>query len=117
MGTIEQRQHTRTDVRLSAEIQVPNGMFTATTKNVSVGGAALECEKALKDGATIKLSLFIVVDGIEDARHPPLITNAKVMWTGEGDDGSHTAGVRFEGMTPAQAQWLEKFLSQTGAGG
>lgn len=107
---IEHRKHQRYDVRLSAEIQNEHGVFTATTRNLSAGGAALECDRPLNDGETLRVSLFLVVDGIEDERTPPLVVRALVMWTAEGDDGSHSAGVRFEGMSPAQTQWLERFL-------
>lgn len=110
---IEHRRHQRVDVALSAEIQREDGTFTAVTRNLSVGGAALEPERPLKDGELLRLSLFLVYDGIEDERTPPLIVGAKVMWTGEGDDGSHTAGVRFENISPAQTDWLKRFLKVT----
>ena len=112
--SIEHRQHQRIDAKLSAEIAREDGIFTAVTRNLSVGGAALECERAMKDGETVRMSLFLVVDGIEDARTPPLIVMARVMWTANGDDGSHTAGVKFEQMSDAQKQWLDKFLKHTG---
>ncbi len=109
------RRHARYDVRLSAEFSGTRGKLeTATTKNVSVGGAALELgHVALADGQDVKLSLFLVVEGVEDPEKPPLVVSAKVMWTGEGDDGSFTAGVRFEGITAEQSKWLERFLEVT----
>jgi PilZ domain len=76
-----------------------------------VGGAALElAHAALADAEVVQLSLFLVVEGVEDPEKPPLSVGAKVMWTGEGDDGSFVAGVHFEGMTPEQKKWLERFL-------
>ncbi len=110
----QRRQHPRFDVRLSAEIQREDGTFTATTKNLSVGGAALECERPVRDGETLRMSLFLVVDGVEDPQTPPLVVGAEVVWTAEGDDGSHIAGVRFTRISPAQAQWLQRFLQTTG---
>lgn len=116
--TDARRQHPRLDVHLSAEVQ-PHGdnrsAFTAVTRNLSVGGAALECERPLSEGQALRIALFLVVEGIEDERTPPLIVMARVMWTGEGDDGSYTAGVRFEDITAAQTDWLSRFLKVTGA--
>ena len=114
---IDQRRHPRYDVRLSAEFRGKSGKLeTATTKNVSAGGAALELgHAALDDGQQVQLSLFLVVEGIEDPSKPPLVVDALVMWTGESDDGSFAAGIRFEKISPEQTRWLERFLEVTAA--
>jgi hypothetical protein len=111
----DKRRHARYDVRLSAEFRTKAGRLeTAVTKNVSVGGAALElAHAALEDGQDLELSLFLVVEGVEDPSKPPLAIGAKVMWTGEADDGSFAVGVRFERITPEQTKWLERFLEVT----
>jgi c-di-GMP-binding flagellar brake protein YcgR len=113
----EKRHQPRYDVRLSAELRNRSGvLITATTKNVSTGGAALELDHAaLEDDQELALALFLVVEGVEDPSKPPLEVRAKVMWTGESDDGSFTAGVRFEKITPEQTKWLERFLEVTAA--
>jgi hypothetical protein len=113
--SLDQRRHPRFDVRLSAEFLGKSGKLeTATTKNVSAGGVALEIgHAALDDGQELQLSLFLVVEGIEDPSKPPLVVTARVIWTGESDDGSFAAGIRFEKITPAQTQWLERFLEVT----
>src|SRR6266511_2950605 len=105
------RRHPRYEVKLSAELRAPNGRLeTATTKNVSVGGAALHFgHPVLADGQEVELSLFLVVEGVEDPEKPPLRVGAKVIWAGEADAGSHAAGVRFEKITSEQAKWLERF--------
>ena len=107
-----QRAHRRVNVRLGVEIETATDSFTAYTRDVSVGGAALVCERPLHDGDGVRLALFVVYDGIEDERIPPLITSARVQWAAETDDGSHSAGVHFEGMTQAQAQWLGQVLAR-----
>ena len=114
--TSEQRRHPRHDLRLSAEFRGKSGKLeTATTKNLSVGGAALELSHAaLDDGQAVDLALFLVVEGIEDPTKAPLTVSARVIWTGEGDDGSFVAGVRFEKMSPEQTRWLERFLEVSG---
>lgn len=101
----------RFTVRLGAEIETGSDTFTAYTKDLSVTGAALVCERPVHDGEQLRIALFIVYDGVEDERTPPLITSAKVQWAVEADDGSHTAGIVFEGMTPAQSEWLGRILA------
>jgi hypothetical protein len=109
------RAHQRFNLHLSAEFKVQGRVVTAVTRNVSVGGAAIECGPAsFKEGEALELSLFLVVEGVEDADKPPLEVGARVQWLGEGDDGSHVVGVRFERITPEQVKWLERFLAVSG---
>lgn len=115
-ATRDQRQHQRVAVRLSADIESPTrGNLTALTKDLSVGGAALEVEYPLVEGESIKLSLFLVYEGIEDERTPPLVVGARVQWIAEGDDGSQSAGVKFEQITDQQKAWLGRVLQVTGS--
>ena len=50
------------------------------------------------------------LDGVE-TETPPLWVKAKVAWTGENDDGHHTAGVRFAVITNDQRAWLRGVLA------
>ena len=116
MTEVEQkRQHTRVDVRMGAEIQTGGDVFTAITQDISVGGARLECERAVHEGDNVRLSLFLVYDGIEDERMPPLVVGARVQWVAETDEGALTAGFRFEGISQAQTDWLARVLKVTEA--
>jgi hypothetical protein len=106
------RRDTRFDARLSCDVDSPSaGALTALTKDLSVGGAALETDVGLAEGEMVRLSLFLVVEGIEDERTPPLVVGARVQWTAAGDDGSHTSGVKFVEITDAQKAWLSRVLA------
>jgi hypothetical protein len=109
------RAHQRFNLHLSAEIATANGVITAVTRDLSVGGCCLESAYQLVEGAHIELSLFLVVDGIEDVDTPPLVVPANIQWTAENDeaalDARHMAGMRFES-TPEQSAWLENFLAR-----
>ena len=109
----QKRQHPRFALRLSAEIVRPGRTATATTKNVSVAGANLVSEAPFEEAETFQIGLFLVVEDVEDATKPPLVCQARVQWTAELDDGSHSAGVHFEDMTPEQQAWLQRFLRET----
>ena len=110
------RQHQRLDLRMSAEVRTAQAAFTATTRDLSEGGAGLDAERPLGEGEEITLGLFLVLDGVESDT-PPLWVKARVAWVGETDDGRHTAGVRFEVITPDQKAWLKQVLGQLGQPG
>jgi c-di-GMP-binding flagellar brake protein YcgR len=99
---------------MSAEIRTARSVFTAKTRDLSEGGAGLDAERALEEGEEIALGLFLVLDDVETDT-PPLWVKARVAWIGETDDGQHTAGVRFEVITPEQKAWLKQVLGQLGS--
>jgi hypothetical protein len=109
------RAHARSDIRMSAEIRTARAVFTATTRDLSEAGAGLETDRALAEGEEIALGLFLVIDGVE-TETPPLWVKAKVAWTGENDDGHHTAGVRFAVITNEQRAWLRGVLAHVQPG-
>jgi hypothetical protein len=110
------RVHQRFEIRLAVELLLPDGRkATAVTRDLSEGGAAIEGAYALPEGETIDVALFVVVDGVEEASLPPLRIKATVQWTAQNDDGPldtrHIGGLRFAALSPAQAQWLGRFLT------
>lgn len=107
----EQRKDRRVSIRLGADVESASATFTAFTRDLSVGGVALVCERPLHEGDQVRLSLFVVYDGVEDERTPPLVSGARVQWAAESDDGSTTAGIRFEGMSAAQTEWLGRIIA------
>jgi len=107
-----QRVHQRYDIRLSAEVTHDGRTFTGTTRNLSAGGCCVESAYPLVESAEVRLDLFIVVDGVEDERMPPLTTLGHVQWSAETDDGQHAAGIQFSSLTDAQQKWLQSFLGK-----
>lgn len=110
----QRRQHPRLLLRMSAEIRTERTVFTATTRDLSEGGAGLNSERPLAEGEELALGLFLVLDDVE-ADTPPLWVKARVAWVGETDDGRHTAGVRFEVISDDQRRWLRQVLGQISA--
>ena len=95
---------------MSAEIRSERAAFTATTRDLSEGGAGLNLDRPLREGEPLALGLFLVVDGLEE-QTPPLWVKARVAWAAESDAGHYTAGVRFEVITDEQRAWLRQVLS------
>lgn len=108
-----QRQFRRLVVRMSAEIRTARTVFTATTHDLSEGGAGVLSDRALAEGEEIALGLFLVIDDVEE-HLPPLWVKGQVVWASELDSGKHMAGVRFSAISPEQKSWLGKVLAQLG---
>jgi len=108
---IEARQNPRVEVRLSAEVEIGGKTFTATTRNLSIGGVCVEAHVDVTDGAELKVGLFLVFDDIEDATRPPLEMRGRVAWSAPGEGGSPTTmGIRFDSVSAPQMAGLTKFL-------
>lgn len=110
------RIHQRVDLRLGAELRLKELTVDGTTMNVSAGGVGVECEREIPEDAELVLLLFVVLEDVEDERTPPLAVRARVMWTAPGENPGDPcrAGLRFESITPAQQDWLRRFLKVAG---
>lgn len=109
------RAHPRFDIRLAAEISLPGGRTTAAvTRDLSVGGAAVESAYPLVDGSEIAIALFVVIDDVEEATLPSLKVKATVQWTAQNDEAAievrHIAGLKFAELSEAQAAWIKRFV-------
>ena len=115
----ERRLHQRFVVELAVEITVDDYRFTATTKDISVSGCCIAGPYELEEESTIRCSLYLVLDGIEEADIPAMETHSTVQWaadTGEsGSDQRHMAGLKFEGLNQAQQDWLQGTIAKAEA--
>jgi hypothetical protein len=103
------RHHPRLDLRMSAEVRTTRTVFTATTRDLSEGGAGLTADRPFDEGEELVLGLFLVVDDVE-SDSPPLWVKARVVWASQIKDSRYTAGVRFEVITDDQRSWLRQVL-------
>ncbi|HMC93547.1 MAG TPA: PilZ domain-containing protein [Polyangia bacterium] len=107
----QRRHHPRIDLRMSAEVRTSQTVFTATTRDLSEGGAGLTADRPFGEGEEVVVGLFLVVDDVESDT-PPLWVKARVAWTSEVQDNRYTAGVRFEVITDDQRVWLRHVLKE-----
>lgn len=109
---IEARKTPRYDIRLSAELTLEGGRtVTQSTRNLSEGGVCLQGNQVFPDGSRIRIGLFLVLDGIEDASEPPLEVTGVVSWSVPADGGEPgSMGIRFEALAEAAQARLAKFL-------
>jgi hypothetical protein len=114
---MQRRAHARFSVGFGAEVHTEKGVISAGTSDVSRGGCRLKSGRPLPEGVTVKIDLCLTVDGIQEADPPRLSVLGRIQWTAEGEDEqgvAHTSGVRFEDMTPAQGDWLDRILLKYG---
>jgi Tfp pilus assembly protein PilZ len=96
---------------MSAEVRTARSVFTATTRDLSEGGAGLSCDRPLDAGEQVTLGLFLVLDDVEtDAA--PLWVKAHVAWARPVEDSRFAAGVRFDAITDEQRAWLRQILKE-----
>lgn len=107
----QQRQFQRIPIQMSAEVHLGETVVTATTRDLSEGGVGIELGRTLPEGSEVTLGFFLVVDGVEEERVPPLWVKGRVAWSGETDGGRYAAGVRFEVITDAQKEWVRQVTS------
>ncbi len=111
------RAHPRLPIRIGAEIQLPSMELTCATKNLSLGGVGMELDRAVPEGALAIVTLYLVVDDVEDAEGEPLELPARVVWCRATGPEAYEAGFQFEEPTAAQRQRLAEFLAIQEQGG
>ncbi len=117
---MQRRAHLRYAVDFGADVHTEQGVVFAATHDVSRGGCQLRSDRPLSEGVTVKIDLSLTVDGIEEAAHPRITVIGRIQWVAESEDERgvvHVAGVRFDSLTAAQGDWLEKILVERGSGG
>src|ERR1700761_2708797 len=103
----------RHDVRLSAEVKLETARLTGTTRNLSLGGVCIEIDRPVPDGKQLRITLFIVEDGIETEGARGLDLMGTVQWTAEADRG-YAVGIKFANLTPQQQTALTNALRAMG---
>lgn len=108
--TLQKRALPRYSLRLGAELKVEGHTVTGTTRNLSLGGLCLELDRPLKEGAFIRMTLFLVEDDVEAEGARGLDLTGTVQWMAEGDRG-YAVGVKFGNLTTTQTAALKNALS------
>lgn len=108
------RRDRRYEVELAAEVDAQGEALLAATRNLSKGGVCLDVEQPLDEGATLGISLFLTLEGIEHADSEALLVQARVIWCTARDDGGYTAGLQFGTLSAGQTAAVESFLRRLG---
>lgn len=112
--TREQRRHYRIALALpldrfafSANESDAWDEANATLRDLSVGGAAVETDTAVKVGARVRFRFPMPLEGTElDVQGTVILSEA----AGQGRHVSHRLGIRFEDLSLADRNWLTRQL-------
>lgn len=105
------RAHSRYDIRVSAEIASGGQTFTCTTRDLSLGGVGLNCDRELQPGVPALVTLFVVVDDIEDLGTDPLELVADIVWCKNLEKEQYAVGLKFSDMDEKGTSYLKRLLS------
>jgi uncharacterized protein (TIGR02266 family) len=104
----EQRRYQRVDIDYPVKMMTPQGAIAAQTKNISLGGAFICCQKPLPLGQN-----FCVT--IEAPLHQPFTVNAEVIWSNTNVPDEKVVnrgmGIRFLQITKDNREILDKIIS------
>jgi len=75
----------------------------------------LTSDRELGTGSTVLVSLFVVVDDIEDLSTKPLEVVATVVWTRHIGPEHHEIGLQFSDLDADQSAYLNRFLQALAA--
>lgn len=102
------RRHVRTMVRLKVDASAGAATFFGNTVNVSAGGMLLECGSPLPMGESLDLRFSLPGDA------EPIALRARVVRTSDsGIPGRHACGLTFEGLTDAERERIDAFVTAT----
>jgi hypothetical protein len=112
MAEKESRKAKRYDIEAAAEITAPGGVLQSLTKNLSETGVCLTTKRMLEEGQKFQISLFLIVDGIEDISSPSIDLTAEVIWSAPSSEDEFLAGCQFVDVSGSQLEVLRSFLRQ-----
>jgi hypothetical protein len=112
-GGEHSRAHQRFDFAVAADVRLGEEVLGARTRNLSEGGAGLEVNAPLERGTEVWISLFLLVDEIEEEGREPFTVQATVMWRADLLPGkTWSVGVKFHDLPPDEAGELRAFLGK-----
>jgi len=104
----ERRQQPRGDFTVPVRVETSSGTIEAETKNISLVGAFVCCQKVLPVGETFLLT-------IEPPNHKPLSLNAGVVWSNinvpDEKIVNRGMGIRFIQITKDDREFLNQLVS------
>ena len=110
-----QRAHRRFDYAVAADVRVGDEVLPARTRNLSEGGAGLEIGMPLERGTELWLSLFLLIDEIEEEGKEPFAVQGTVAWRADLLPGkTWNVGVKFSALAPEDLTDLRAFLAKLG---
>jgi len=103
-------EHRRSDRRyersVAIDIRYEGQSFSAHTRNISLGGVFISCDRPLPFGARVSLSFRV------PTQTEPITVEGQVRWAEMEDGHVRGIGIRFEGLRARDVWALNKFFEQ-----
>jgi uncharacterized protein (TIGR02266 family) len=107
-------EHRRSDRRYERRVAISlkheGETFSAFTRNISLGGVFIDCDRSLPFGARVALDFRIPTQG------EAVLVDGQVRWLEMEDGHVRGIGIRFEGLRARDVWALNKFFEQPAAG-
>jgi len=98
-------RHLRTPIEIRIEVTVGAQSFTATSKNLAIGGVSFETLGELKIGDEVNILLYIPVNKDIEL----LKIASEIVWS-EDQGGSWMVGAKFKKFAPGDQKRLREWL-------
>ena len=106
-------EHRRSDRRYERRVAISlkheGESFSTFTRNISLGGVFIDCDRALPFGARVALDFRI------PTQSEPVIVDGQVRWLEMEEGHVRGIGIRFEGLRARDVWALNKFFEQPAA--
>ena len=101
----KKNRHLRAPIEIRIEVTLGPQSFTATSRNLALGGISFETLELLKIGDNVKILLYIPIN-----KDLELIkTESNIVWI-EEDSGCYILGAAFQKFAPGDLKRLRKWL-------
>jgi uncharacterized protein (TIGR02266 family) len=106
-------EHRRSDRRyerhVAIDITYEGQSWSTHTRNISLGGVFVDCERPLPFGARVGLSFRVPTQA------EPVTVDGQVRWVETEEGAVRGIGIRFEGLRARDVWALNKFFEQPAA--
>jgi hypothetical protein len=106
------REHKRYEVRIGAALRCGTLRMDAKVHDLAYGGLGIDAPRALDDDVDVEVTLFLVVDGVEDERVDTLTLVARVTWCTETDAGHFRCGLKLGELQPPARAVFDALLAR-----
>lgn len=106
----------RYSLRVSAEVEVGDELFSGVTRNLSSGGVAVVLTRSVPQGTHLSVTLFAVQDDVEADAADGITVTAEVRWVKE-EVGGYSLGLQFGAMSDDTRARLARAIAIVGAQG
>jgi hypothetical protein len=95
---------------VGAELRLAGVTVTAATHDLGHHGVELLLDRSVEEGTEVALTLYRIVDGVEDEQAPVARVQGRVSWSAPRDEGGFHVGVRFHRVDGEHHSWIEGAL-------